>query len=201
MRHYDEDLKRDIINCVEDFWKKNNRKPNAKEIADIINKPQTTVYRYVLKMANDGVLNYSKFEGISTSLTEKADTNEVLVALVGSITCGPLYFAEENITEYFRLPASLFGSGEYFALRASGDSMINAGIADSDLVLVRKQNTAEEGQIVVALVEDETTLKRFYKDQKNQRFILHPENTKYDDIIVNNLTIQGVVTNVLKEVV
>ena len=115
MRHYDEDLKRDIINCVEDFWKKNNRKPNAKEIADIINKPQTTVYRYVLKMANDGVLNYSKFEGISTSLTEKADTNEVLVALVGSITCGPLSFAEENITEYFRLPASLFGSGEYFA--------------------------------------------------------------------------------------
>lgn len=96
---------------------------------------------------------------------------------------------------------SLFGRGEFFALQASGDSMINAGINDGDLVLIRKQNTAEEGEIIVALVDDETTLKRFYRDKKNKRFILHPENEKYDDIIVDNLVIQGIVTKVLKDVV
>lgn len=201
MRHYNNELKQDIITCVEEFWRTNNRNPNAQEISDIINKPKTTVYRYVLKMAEEGSLNYSKDDGISTSQTEKMNKDDILVALVGTITCGPLSFAEENITEYFRLPASLFGIGEFFALYASGDSMINAGINDGDLVLVRKQNVAEEGQIIVALVDDETTLKRFYKDSKNRRFILHPENEKYDDIIVDNLVIQGVVTKVLKDVV
>ena len=151
-------------------------------------------------MAEEGVLNYSKDDGISTSQTDKMNTDEILVALVGSITCGPLSFAEENITEYFKLPVSLFGKGEFFALKASGDSMINAGINNEDIVLVRKQNTAEEGQIIVALVNDETTLKRFYRDNKNKRFILHPENEKYDDIIADDLVIQGVVTNVIKVV-
>lgn len=200
MRHYDKELKEAIFTCVEGFWKTNSRNPNAQEVSDIINKPKTTVYRYVLKMAEEGVLNYSKDDGISTSQTDKMNTDEILVALVGSITCGPLSFAEENITEYFKLPASLFGRGEFFALKASGDSMINAGINNEDIVLVRKQNTAEEGQIIVALVNDETTLKRFYRDNKNKRFILHPENEKYDDIIADNLVIQGVVTNVIKVV-
>lgn len=201
MRHYDKELKETILTCVEGFWKTNSRNPNAQEVSDIINKPKTTVYRYVLKMAEEGVLNYSKDDGISTSQTDKMNTDEILVALVGSITCGPLSFAEENITEYFKLPASLFGRGEFFALYANGDSMINAGINDGDLLLIRKQNTAEEGQIVVALVDDETTLKRFYKDSKNKKFILHPENEKYDDIIVDDLVIQGIVTKVLKDVV
>lgn len=201
MRHYDKELKEAILTCVEGFWKTNRRNPNAKEVAEIINKPQTTVYRYVLKMAEEGSLQYSADNGISTSQTEKFSTNEIVVALVGSITCGPLSFAEENITEYFKLPASLFGRGEFFALYANGDSMINAGINDGDLLLIRKQNTAEEGQIVVALVDDETTLKRFYKDDKNKRFILHPENEKYNDIIVDDLVIQGIVTKVLKDVI
>lgn len=158
MRHYDKELKEAILTCVEEFWKTNSRNPNAQEVSDILYKPKTTVYRYVLKMAEEGVLNYSKGGGISTSRTDKMNTDEIIVALVGSITCGPLSFAEENITEYFKLPASLFGRGEFFALYASGNSMIDAGINDGDLVLVRKQNTAEEGQIIVALVNDETTL-------------------------------------------
>ncbi len=201
MRHYDEELKQGIINCVEDFWRKYNRNPNAQEVSEIINKPKTTVYRYVLKLAEEGSLNYSKDDGISTTLTEKMSEETIIVALVGTITCGPLSFAEENITEYFKLPASLFGRGEFFALHARGDSMINAGINNGDLVLVRKQSTAEEGQIIVALVEDETTLKRFYRDTKNKKFVLHPENDNYDDIIVDNLIIQGIVTKVLKDVV
>lgn len=201
MRHYDEELKQDIITCVENFWRKKSRNPNAQEVSEIINKPKTTVYRYVLKMAEEGSLNYSKYDGISTSKTDKMNNDEIVVALVGTITCGPLSFAEENITEYFKLPASLFGSGNFFALRAKGDSMINAGINDGDLVLIRQQNVAEEGQIIVALVEDETTLKRFYRDTKNKKIVLHPENDNYNDIIVDDLIIQGIVTKVLKDVI
>ncbi len=139
--------------------------------------------------------------GIWKVIMDKTNSAMRTVAIVGSIACGPLSFAEENITEYLKLPASLFGKGEIFGLYANGDSMINAGIEDGDLVFIRKQNTAEEGQIIVALVNDETTLKRFYKDTKNKKFILHPENEKYEDIIVDDLIIQGIVTKVLKDAV
>lgn len=201
MRSYDSDLKQEILNCVNQYYKENNQLPTGKDITEIIDRPQTTVYRYLKKMSADGDISYAAYGGISTEYIDKINEDTVTVALVGSITCGPLSFAEENITEYFKLPTSLFGRGEFFALQASGDSMINAGIDDGDLVLIRKQNTAEEGEIIVALVDDESTLKRFYQDTKNKRFILHPENEKYDDIIVDNLVIQGIVTKVLKDVV
>lgn len=80
--------------------------------------------------------------------------------------CGLQEYAEENFEEYVPLPVALFGQGDFFLLRASGYSMIEAGIEPGDLVVVRKQNTAEEGDIVVALVDNETTLKRFYRDKK-----------------------------------
>ena len=108
----------------------------------------------------------------------------VPVAVVGSVSCGPLTFAEENIEEYIKLPTSLLGHGKFFILRASGQSMIGAGIEDGDLVVVRQQETAEPGQIVVALVEDEVTLKRFFPDPQNGCIRLHPENRRMKDIIV-----------------
>ena len=105
--------------------------------------------------------------------------------------------AEENIEEYVKLPISLFGHGEFFLLRAKGDSMINAGIDDGDLVVVRQQPTAVYNQIVVALVDDEATLKRF-RPQPDCVY-LHPENPSYDDIIVRDCVIQGVAVKVLKD--
>lgn len=201
MRSYKESIKSDIINFINKYYLNNSKSPSIREIADGINKAKSTVHDYITKMIDEGMITYSKQDGIYTPVMDKTKNDMISVAVVGSITCGPLSFAEENITEYFKLPASLFGRGEFFALYASGNSMIDAGINDGDLVLVRKQNTAEEGQIIVALVNDETTLKRFYKDDKNKRFILHPENEKYDDIIVEDLVIQGIVTKVLKDVV
>jgi len=201
VRTYREAVKSDIINYIDKYYFENDKSPNIKEIADGIQRPKSTVYDYIKKMAEEGTITYSRQGGICTPAIDKTKCSMCTVAVVGSITCGPLSFAEENITEYFKLPTSLFGRGEFFALYASGNSMINVGINDGDLLLIRKQNTAEEGQIVVALVNDETTLKRFYKDDKNKRFILHPENEKYDDIIVDDLVIQGIVTKVLKDVV
>ena len=86
-----------------------------------------------------------------------------------------------------------------FILRAYGDSMIEAGIDDGDLVLIRQQNYADDGQIVVALMEDEATLKRFYPEPEKHRVRLHPENSAMEDIIVDNCVIQGVAVKVLKD--
>ena len=123
----------------------------------------------------------------------------VRVPVLGSIACGIPKFAEENIEEYVRLPVSLFGKGDFFILRAYGDSMIEAGIEDGDLVLIRQQNIADEGQIVVALIDDEATLKRFYPEPQKHRIRLHPENSHMDDIFVDHCEIQGVAVKVLKD--
>lgn len=201
MRTLDDYLLADIKKYCETFYLKNEVSPSRREIASQFGISTSKVQRYLEKLKELGEISFSGERNITTEVTDKVNIEMVSVALVGSITCGPLSFAEENITKYFKLPSSLFGRGEFFALQASGDSMINAGIDDGDLILIRKQNTAEEGQIIVALVDDETTLKRFYKDTKNKKFILRPENEKHNDIIVDNLIIQGVVTKVLKDVV
>ena len=120
-----------------------------------------------------------------------------LVPVVGTVACGSPILAEENIEEYVTLPAALFGRGNFFLLRARGDSMINAGIADGDLVLVRQQDTAEYNQIAVALIDDEATLKRFRPE--GDRVVLHAENPNYDDIVVDRCAVQGVAVKVIKD--
>ena len=98
---------------------------------------------------------------------------------------------------YF-LPVSMFGKGSFYILRADGDSMIEAGIEDGDMVIIRQQDAAEEGQIVVALVGDEATLKRYYLDKPRRRVRLHPENSSMQDVFVDNCVIQGVAVHVIK---
>ena len=129
---------------------------------------------------------------------KKADAEFILSPVLGSIACGLPEYAEENFEEYVALPTALFGSGESFLLRANGNSMIEAGIEPGDLVVVRKQATAEEGDIVVALVENETTLKRYYKDHQRRCVRLHPENSRMKDIYVQECSIQGVAQHVIK---
>lgn len=122
-----------------------------------------------------------------------------MTPILGKVSCGVPKFAEENIEEYVRLPVALFGRGQFFILRANGDSMIEADINDGDLVLIRQQNYADEGQIVVALMDDEATLKRYYPEPEKQRIRLHPENSQMDDILVSDCIIQGVAVKVLKD--
>ena len=122
-----------------------------------------------------------------------------MTPILGKVSCGVPKFAEENIEEYVRLPVALFGRGQFFILRANGASMIEADINDGDLVLIRQQNYADEGQIVVALMDDEATLKRYYPEPENQRIRLHSENSQMDDIYVSDCIIQGVAVKVLKD--
>ncbi|MBQ8641142.1 MAG: helix-turn-helix domain-containing protein [Clostridia bacterium] len=131
-------------------------------------------------------------------LGEEDDT--IPVHLLGSIACGPFNFGEENILETYRFPKAFTGDGEFFLLRTFGESMIEAGIEPGDLVLIRQQNTAHPGDIVVVSAGDETTLKRYYPEPDKKRIRLHPENAGMDDIYVTECVIQGVAVKVIKDV-
>ena len=103
--------------------------------------------------------------------------------------------------EYVPLPISIFGNGDLYILRASGDSMIDAGISDGDLVIVRKTNEAKDGDIVVALTEETgTTLKRLFHDRESNRIILHPENKTMEDMTFQTIAVQGVAVKIIKNV-
>lgn len=195
-------LLQDIKSFAEKYYLTFGESPTVREIAAELGVGKSTVQRYLERLKDSGEIEYNGRRGIKTELTEKINTDTVNIGVVGQVSCGPMTFAEQNITDYYSLPASFVGNGEFFMLTAHGNSMINAGIDDGDLVIIRRQSTAREGDIVVALLDDEATLKRFYKDVKNQRFILHPENEELSDIIVEgNLIIQGVAVKVIKNLV
>lgn len=198
MRSKDTALIEQIKKSIEKAYEESGRTPSVREIATEVGCSYSTVSRYLTEMMSRGVITR---EGgmYETETIAKMNLETVPVAVVGSVSCGPLTFAEENIEEYIKLPKSLLGAGKFFILHASGQSMIGAGIEDGDLVVIRQQETAEPGQIVVALVEDEVTLKRFFPDPQNGCIRLHPENKRMKDIIVDNCQIQGVAVKVLKD--
>ena len=196
MRSKDKTLMAAIEKFVSDYTDSNGISPTMQEVADGVGSSKATVQRYIAQLCDDGILDYSGYRTMTSTKTKAA---AIRVPVLGTIACGIPKFAEENIEEYVRLPVALFGKGNFFILRAYGDSMIEAGIDNGDLVLIRQQNYADEGQIVVALMADEATLKRFYPEPKKHRIRLHPENSRMDDIYVDNCEIQGVAVKVLKD--
>ena len=197
MRTKDSELIKTIKTYIEDKCEKTGRVPPYSEIAEDLGVGKTTVKRYLDYMAEKGMIarGHYGFESIEQSRTERT----VSVAKLGYVPCGPLTEEYECIDGYVKLPASFVGNAKKcFLLTASGNSMVDAGIDDGDLVLVRQQETAEYNDIVVALVDNEVTLKRYRPDPANRRIILHPENKRIKDIIVDGCQIQGVAIKVIK---
>lgn len=188
-----------IKQYIEDYYETKRRIPFLDEIAVHVGMSKPNVYRYLKEMDERGILEYKGSGCVVTDKIAKMQNHQINVALVGKIACGTPILAEENIEEYFSLPESLVGHGTFFLLKAEGRSMIDAGISDGDLVLIRQQTTAESGQIIVALIDYEATLKRFYPEPENKRIRLHPENKRMKDIYVDNCIIQGVAVKVLKD--
>ena len=196
MRSKDKGLLAEIEKYVCNFTDSNGISPTMQEIADAVGVSKATVHRYITQLCEDGVIDYS---GVRSITSTKAKVQVVRVPVLGRIACGIPKFAEENIEEYVKLPVALFGNGDFFLLRAYGDSMVEVGIEDGDLVLIRQQNYADRGQIIVALVEDDATLKRYNQEPENNRVRLHPENSRMEDIYVDSCQIQGVAVKVLKD--
>lgn len=190
MRTKDEDLMRRIAECFNDLVKKNGSKPSTRMIGEELEINASTVSRYLKVMADRDMLHYDSGE-VATRVSNKLRKKGMSIPLVGSISCGQPLFEEENIEAYYWLPEALFGKGDFFFLRANGDSMTGAGIDDDDLVLIRRCNEANVGDIVVALTaEKENTLKRFYPEPKKRRVRLKAENPKYEDIITKSCVIK-----------
>lgn len=179
-----------------EFQAENGRSPSYRNIMRAIDMSSLNlVQRYVLALEKNGRIQRTRLGNIE--LPAKLDTGEMaIVPLVGQIACGAPCLEVENIEESFALPRSVFGGGELFMLRAFGDSMIDAGINKDDLLVIRKQQEAEDGDIVVALTNGENTLKRLY--HKGRKIVLHPENKTMRDIEVTNCEIQGVLVGCIK---
>lgn len=187
-----------IKDFVEKYYINHYKYPSTSEIAKAVGVVKSTVYKYLVEMDKRGILFYDG-KIIETEVTKQANPKLIRAAILGSVACGLPNLAEENVEGYVSLPESLFGKGEFYILRAKGESMVEAGINDGDLVIIKKQSVANDGEIVVALIDDEATLKRFYKDKKNRKIILHPENKEMEDIYVDNCVIQGIAIKVLKD--
>ena len=185
-----------IEDYINSYRNRQGSAPSVRQIAAGVGLAVGTVSKYLSYMRENGVLDYDGHRSVTTRKT-RGLMNMLYVPLLGAVSCGVPKFAEENIEEYVCLPESLFGKGDYFLLRAKGDSMTGAGIEDGDLVLIRQQTTADYNQIVVALVDDEATLKSIRP--KKDHVILHPENNRYEDIIVDSCLIQGVAVKVIKD--
>lgn len=186
----------EIKKYINNFIDEHGHSPSIREIAEETGISRSSVQRHINALIERGELEMPAYRCIKPTKDKRTVVN---VPILGAIACGIPRFAEENIEEYVKLPASLFGQGEFFLLHAYGDSMIDAGIDDGDLVLIKQQNYADKGQIVVALVNDEATLKRFYPEPSKHRVRLHPENPDMKDIIVKSCEIQGIAVKVLKD--
>lgn len=201
MQHKKQEYVQAIEAFIDDYRDTTGVIPTMPEIAAGVGLSTGTICKYIAYMREQGIIEYDGGQRTITTKKGLADMNAYFrVPVLGRISCGIPKFAEENIEEYVKLPVSLFGRGDYFFLRAYGESMVNAGIDDGDLVLVRQQSTADYNQIVVALVGDEATLKR-YRPQNDGSIRLHPENERFEDIIVDaeSCIIQGVAVKILKD--
>ena len=200
MRSKNSDLMKSIVEFINKEYFDNGVTPTMQEIANAFGISKGCVSNYIAEMQEKGLLeNNGSCRGIRTKMMEKIQQGVEYLPVVGSIACGTPMIAEQNIETYLPIPTDFLGAGSYFILKAYGESMINAGIDDGDMVIVRKQETAEEGQIIVALIDGETTLKRFYLDEKRKRIRLHPENDGMDDMYFKRVDIQGIAIKVIKD--
>ena len=173
-----------IEEYIKEFQAGNGRSPTQKEIADKCEINTKRAFKYVRALANRGIIDLK--DNGSIAVPAKLDSSDFnFVPMVGKVRCGKPSLAIEDYEGIFRLPREFTGAGEFFMLKANGDSMVDANIFEGDYLVIRKQETADYGDIVVACrkceynTEEEATLKRFIC--KNGKPVLHPENEKYED--------------------
>ncbi len=195
--------KKQIFDYIKRFIKKHDYSPSIPEVAKHFELAISTVHQHIEELKRDGYLNKldNRSRTIEISKPKKRSSELIKIPLAGVITAGqPVETYESN--EKITIPKSyLSGSGKHFALKVDGNSMIDEGIFDDSIVIVKKQDTAQNGDTVVALINSsETTLKKFYRD--GNKIKLQPRNPKMKPISVNskNLLIQGKVINIYEDV-
>ena len=201
-----------ILKFIEKQIMSDGYPPSVREIGKAVGLSSTaTVHGYLAKLEEKGYIKKKDKKGRTLRLLkglsgeDKTTSSKdfytqkelVDVPVIGKITAGAPILAVENITDTFPIPIDFVGNSDCFMLTVRGESMIEAGILDGDYILVKKQNTANNCEIVVALIEDEATVKTFYKEKNHIR--LQPENSTMDPIIVPNCEILGKVAGVFRK--
>ena len=202
-----------ILKFIEKQVDEKGYPPSVREICKAVGLNSTaTVHSYLAKLVEKGYIKKEDQKGRTLRLLKGVEGKEkikedksfytgkemVEVPVIGKITAGEPILAVENITDTFPIPIDFVGNSESFMLTVRGESMIEAGILNGDYILVKKQNVANNGEIVVALIGEEATVKTFYKEKDHIR--LQPENSTMDPIIVPNCQILGKVAGVFRKI-
>ena len=198
-----------ILKFIEKQIKDKGYPPSVREIGKAVGLSSTaTVHGYIAKLKEKGYIAKEEQKGRTLKLLKGGKTEEPKtvyngreladVPVIGKITAGEPILAVENITDTFPIPIEFVGNSESFMLVVRGESMIEAGILNGDYILVKKQDIARNGEIVVALIGEEATVKTFYKEKDHIR--LQPENSTMDPIIVPDCKILGKVAGVFRKI-
>ncbi|WP_297377681.1 transcriptional repressor LexA [uncultured Helcococcus sp.] len=201
------DRQKQVLDFIKQFIAKNQLAPTVRDIQNGVGiKSTSTVSNDLTKLEKEGYIEKSNLKSRAIKLlVDNEYEDEILsskeetidIPVLGNIAAGSPTYAEENIESYYPVPTHITKNKDYFLLKVKGDSMIEAGILEDDLILVEKTNYANHGEIVVALIEDSATVKRLYK--KNGQVMLIPENSSMEPIIPEYMEILGKVISLFRE--
>ena len=187
-----------ILEYIKDEIQTKGYPPSVREICTAVGLRSTSsVHAHLNNLEKKGLIRRDPTKPRALEVTDGIAPRGKVVPLVGKVTAGLPITAIENVEEQLVMPPDYIGNDEVFALRVSGESMINCGILDGDIVMVRKQQTAENGEIVVAMIDDEATVKRIYFEKTQVR--LQPENDYMDPIYADEVVVLGKVVALLRQ--
>ena len=201
MKNIRSGAKSTIVDYINEYYGANKAIPSVRDIAAGTGISISTVHRCLRDMKENGELEYSGRRSVSTRRIEMEGYHHAM-AVLGYVACGEGQEETEEVIEYIRMPESLIGKGEFFALIAKGESMVDAGIHPGDYVVIRKQNHAEVGDIIVALDQGMNNLTVLGYNKKRERYFLrscNQDRERYADIYPDELRIQGVAVCVSKK--
>ncbi len=190
-----------VLNTIQQYIRETGYPPSVRELGKKLGlKSTATVHSHLKTLERKGYLLRTAQKSRAFTVVDRKKPSQpastVMVPMVGTVRAGTPVLAVENIEEYIPLPYTFVKTKNAFMLQVEGNSMVDVGIFEGDLVLVRQQDTADNGDIVVALLEDEATVKTFYKEKHSIR--LQPENPELKPIISKNVRILGKVIGVVR---
>ena len=190
-----------VFDYIKEQIREKGYPPSVREICAALGfKSTSSAHQYISRLAEKGYIDKSDLK--TRAIRIKGDEPTISIPIVGKVAAGEPILAQENIEDYFSIGESFFSKSDLqndtFVLRVQGESMINAGINDGDYIIVSKQSTARNGQIVVAMIDGNATVKTFYKEVDHVR--LQPENDTMDPIIVKNVQIIGKVVGLVRKI-
>lgn len=196
------DTQQRILAFIEQEIAQKGYPPSVREIGDAVGlKSTSTVHGHLCRLEARGLLRRDAMKPRAMEVRGGENASRAsgvqLVPLVGNVAAGSPILAEEYVEDQIPMPEALMGEGKHFILKVHGDSMINAGIMDGDYVVVRQQATANNGEIVVAMIDGSATVKRFYRE--NGHFRLQPENSTMAPILTRTVDIAGKVVTVYRK--